>query len=79
MTPSSRLAQWSYDNLYRMTSETWRQTASPTSTILRTFNYDFDAVGRLIEVADSHSLATDFGFVYDARRQLQLRGYAWFT
>src|SRR5690606_12971298 len=59
-------------NLYRMTSETWRQTASPTSTVLRTFNYDFDAVGRLTEVADSDSLAPDFGFVYDARGQLQL-------
>jgi len=53
-----------------MTSETWRQTASPTSTILRTFDYDFDAVGRLTEVADSDSLAPDFGFVYDARGQL---------
>ena len=71
---NGRLTQWSYDNLYRMTSETWRQNASPTSTVLRTFDYDFDAVDRLTEVADSDSLAPDFGCVYDARGQRELWG-----
>ena len=41
-------------------------------TILRTFDYDFDPVGRLVGLDDSAPLAADFDFVYDARGQLQL-------
>jgi RHS repeat-associated protein len=69
---NNRLTQWSYDKLYRVTTETWRQTSSPSSTVLRTFDYDYDQVGRLIELADSDPLASDFAYMYDARGQLQL-------
>src|SRR5690606_20723676 len=64
---NGRTTELAYDNLYRLTGETW-ETGGTTN---RTLGYIYDASNLLTAVDDSDALATDFEFVYDDLGQLQ--------
>jgi RHS repeat-associated protein len=64
----NRQRSFAYDNLYRMTGETWRTS----TTVNQIFAFNYDAIGNLESVTDSSTLGTNFQFTYDARNQLQL-------
>jgi RHS repeat-associated protein len=66
---NGRLTTLDYDNLYRLTRETWTTGASVNKTI----DYTYDNAYNLLTVDDSDNVGgTDFQFAYDTRNQLQL-------
>ena len=62
-TTSARELDYAYDNLHRLSSETWQ--SSPT----RTMSYTYDIAGRMLGVTDrsgtSTAVGADYAYTYD--------------